>query len=153
ASKAWAIGLVILVVVLIAGYLIFQKLSTPAPTVQVDNGAIDVQLLLDTQCKFCDQNNTVLAKFTQAKMNYHSRTIDIYSDEGKALAQEFDVNSVPTALVSVKGLDQNAQIQLALQSIYHTRSGYVVVPESFLDEIPRTLTFTNPPQSCSVKPG
>ncbi len=154
ASKAWMIGLVLVVLIGGVGFLIYQKLIISPPPVPVagEDNRVQIKLLVDTQCTFCPQDNTILLKFDQSGITYDVQRIDAFSEEGKQLAQEFDINVVPAALISVKGLDQNAEVQFALQSLYRTKSGTVIFPESFLDGQPRTLTYLTTPTACSVEP-
>ncbi len=152
-TKAWAIGLVIVLLVATLGFLLYQKIST-SPVVEPNpSSRVQVKLLVDLQCTFCDHNNSILIKLGEANIAYDATTIDVYSEEGKALAQQFDVNVTPTALISIAGLDQNVEIQYAMQRLNPTIDGYVVFPEAFLDNQPRVLTYLNRADACTVDEG
>lgn len=152
-SKAWVIGLVIVLLLAALGFVAYQKFfvgngePTPVPN------RSQVLLLVDAQCTFCDKNNSILIKMAESNIAYDARTIDVYSAEGQELVSRFDVNVAPTALVSVAGLDQNVEIQNAMQRLYPTKQGYVVFPEAFLDNQHRVLTYLDYPGQCSVDEG
>ncbi|QQR92421.1 MAG: glutaredoxin family protein [Candidatus Iainarchaeum archaeon] len=153
ASKAWVIGLVIVLLLAVLGFVAYQKFAVPGDEPTPTSNRAQVKLLVDAQCSFCDQNNSILIKMAESNIKYDVHVIDIYSAEGQTLAQQFDVNVVPTALISVAGLDQNVEIQYAMQRLNPTKNGYVVFPEAFLDNQPRTLTYLNYPGTCSVDQG
>lgn len=152
-SKAWVIGLVIVLLLAVLGFVAYQKFFStqepPTPT----GSRTQVKLLVDAQCTFCDQNNSILIKLAESNIAYEARVIDVYSEEGQSLAKQFDVNVVPTALISVVGLDQNVEIQYAMQRLNPTKNGFVVFPEAFLDNQPRVLTYLGRADSCSVEEG
>lgn len=154
--RAWAIGAILLVFVLIVGVLIFMQLTKGGdePPLPIEN-KVQVKLLVDAECEYCFQTNTILAKFDESHIAYDLQTFDVRSPEGKALADEFEIEYVPTALVNIKGLDQNSTIQAALQGQFikgalPSKKGWVVVAEKFLDKQPHLITFIRPPETCEV---
>ncbi len=155
--KALAIGLILVTVILIVGVLVFTKLThvdQPIPTVQ----PVQIKLIVDQSCIFCPKTNTILAKLDESNVVYDLNTIDLHSEEGQALAKEFNLVYVPTALVSVAGLDQNSTIQGALQGQFineplTTKKGWVIIPEKFLDKQPKLLTYIQKPSTCEVPEG
>ena len=147
ASRAWLIGGILLLLVLVVGIIVVQRFQ-PAPEETPVVTPVQVTLLLDTHCDFCAQTNTILAKFDESNVKYESRT---------ALAQKFHVKYVPAAIVSTKGLDQNAVVQGALQGQYIKNplpviDGKIAVPEKFLDGGARVVSFVDPPSSCAETP-
>ncbi len=158
-SRALAIGAILLVMVGIVGILAYTKLSQPPARDDPVFKPVEIKLVVDAQCKYCPQTNTILAKLDEGGVQYSLQTIDIESEKGKALVEEFEIEYAPTALVSIIGLDQNATIQAALQGQFikeplKTKKGWVIVPEKFLDKQPKLLTFVKPPSStCEVPPG
>ncbi len=150
---------IVLVLILAVGILLFTRLQGN----QTDNlppavPLVEVKLLVDQNCLYCFQSNTILAKFDQSNIKYRVETYDVQSEEGKKLATEFEIDYVPTALVNLKGLDQNSEIQRALQGQLikdplPIKKGWVVVQEKFLDKRPHLLTFLNPPEACTIPPG
>ncbi len=150
-------GVIALVVLAIIG-LVFLQLSAPTTDPIDDPSTVEIILLLDTQCEFCPQTNTILHKFDESKINYHVTAIDIYSEEGKQLIDEFGLMYAPTALVNVIGLDQNGTIQAALQGQFisnplEVKKGWVIIPEKFLDKQAKLLTFVKSPTTCEMPPG
>lgn len=157
-ARAWAIGGFILIVLVLVGFLIFTKFSMNDGK-PIDNvKEVEIKLLVDQNCVFCAQTNTILAKLDESKIVYKLTTIDIHSDEGKKLVKDFDVDYAPTALVNIVGLDQNSTIQAALQGQFikdplKIKKGWIIVPEKFLDKQPKLLTFIKAPETCSVNTG
>ncbi|MFH0970837.1 MAG: hypothetical protein V1776_05275 [Candidatus Diapherotrites archaeon] len=155
--RALAIAGIIIVLLFIVGFLIFSRLTTPTPEEPIVL-PVKVKLLADTSCTLCPQTNTLLAKLDEGNVQYELETVDIYSEEGKELATEFEISYAPALLVSVAGLDQNTMIQSALLGKYikeplKTKKGWIVVPEKFLDKEPKLLTFINQPTTCEVPEG
>ncbi len=156
--RALAIGIILVSVILIVGVLVFTKLTQtnepPIPVVQ----PVQIKLIVDSTCTFCPQTNTILAKLDESNIQYALSTIDLHSEEGQSLVKEFDLVYVPTALVSVAGLDQNTTIQGALQGQFindplQTKKGWVIIPEKFLDKQPKLLTYVKQPSTCVVPEG
>lgn len=153
--KALAIGLILVVVVLIVGVLVVTKLTQVDPPSDPVVQPVQIKLIVDSSCTFCPQTNTILAKLDESNVVYDLNTIDLHSDEGQALVKEFSLVYVPTALVSVAGLDQNSTIQGALQGQFineplTTKKGWVIIPEKFLDKQPKLLTYIQKPSACTV---
>lgn len=155
-SRALVIGAILIVLIAIVGVLVITKFG------QNPNGngetitPVKIKLLIDSECSFCLQTNTIIAKFNESNILYETETIDIFSEEGKKLSEEFDIAYAPTALVNVKGLDQNSEIQRALQGQFiqkplETKGEWIIVPELFLDGISHVLTFIQKPASCEIK--
>lgn len=153
--KAWAIGLILVAVILIVGVLVMTKLTYVEPDDTPLVQPVQIKLIVDTSCTFCPKTNTILAKLDESNVVYDLNTIDLHSEEGQALVKEFSLVYVPTALVSVAGLDQNATIQGALQGQFineplTTKKGWVIIPEKFLDKQPKLLTYIQKPSACVV---
>ena len=157
-ARAWAIGGFIVLVLILVGFLIFTKFQS-TNTIPIDNQkAVEVKLIVDATCTFCQQTNTILAKLDESKIKYALTTIDMHSTEGQALVKEYDIEYAPTALVNVAGLDQNSTIQAALQGQFikdplRIKKGWIIVPEKFLDKQPKLLTFIKIPETCTVSEG
>ncbi|MEK6971073.1 MAG: hypothetical protein AABW68_05320 [archaeon] len=156
--RAVAIGLILAAVLLIVGGLVFTKLThveNPPEPVPIP---VKITLLVDATCTFCPKTNTILTKLDESHVQYELTTVDLHSEEGKALAEEFDLKYVPTALVGVAGLDQNTTIQGILQGQFvnnplQTKKGWIIIPEQFLDKQPKLLTFIQKPTACEVPEG
>ncbi len=156
-ARAWMIGAFVLVVVLLVGFLIFTKMQN-SNNIPPAEKSVEVKLVVDASCEFCPQTNTIISKFDESKIKYTLSTIDMYSEEGQKLIQDFEIEYVPTALVNVVGLDQNSTVQAALQGQFikdplKIRKGWIIVPEKFLDKQPKLLTFVRKPETCNVDAG
>lgn len=157
-NKALAIGIVLVLVVLIVGVLVFTKLTqNNTPPEQVVQ-PVKVKLIVDQSCIFCPKTNTILAKFTESGIQYDLNTIDVHSPEGQQLVKDFDLDYVPTALLSIAGLDQNSTVQAALQGQFIndppvTKKGWIILPEKFLDKQPKIVTFLKEQSACEVPAG
>ncbi|MBM3282425.1 MAG: hypothetical protein FJY86_03755 [Candidatus Diapherotrites archaeon] len=156
-ARAWMIGAFVLVVVLLVGFLIFTKMQNTNTSPPAEK-SVEVKLLVDASCEFCPKTNTILSKFDESKITYTLSTIDMHSEEGQKIIQDFEIEYVPTALVNVVGLDQNSTVQAALQGQFikdplKIRKGWIIVPEKFLDKQPKLLTFVKKPETCTLNEG
>lgn len=153
-----AVALILIALIAVIGIIFIGKLGTGPGDTPVETAKVQIKLLVDDECEYCFQTNTILPKLEASGIKYDLQTIPISSDEGKALAQEFAIDYLPTALVNVKGLDQNSTIQRALQGQFindplKVVKGWVVVPEKFLDKDTHLISFLKTPEACTVPEG
>ncbi|MDP2666224.1 MAG: hypothetical protein Q8P05_01850 [Candidatus Diapherotrites archaeon] len=157
--RALIIGGILILLILIVGVLVYTKfVSPPTNGVPDDLTMVQVRVVVDDACDFCLQTNTILAKLDESNIRYTTETISLHSPEGKQLVADFDIPYAPTALISVAGLDQNIQIQAALQgrfirNPFRIVNGFVVAPEQYLTNQAFPVTYTSPPTACSSSPG
>ncbi|MBI4043381.1 MAG: hypothetical protein HY393_01070 [Candidatus Diapherotrites archaeon] len=152
-KKLWTAGLAGLVLVLAIGLIAWnfapQNINNQQPPpVQGTPLQVKVQLIVDAACPICFKSNTILKKFDEVGIQYDLELYDIAGPEGKALADQYLLTLLPTAIVSLKGMEQNPQIKAAMDATYSIANAHYIVPEGFLDNQPRTISYASNPGAC-----
>ena len=151
--------LIILFIVfgLVAG-VTFWKFFFSSPTQEFEpiweeKAVVSLKLLYSSDCNFCDKENSIKTVFDVRGVRYQPEYIDLAKEENKKMIEEFEVKSLPTALVEAATIRDYESIYEIINASFKKKNGYFVVAENYLDSKPHNVMLLEDAPSCNVKEG
>ena len=115
---------------------------------------VQVTLVYSAKCTVCDKSNSALLLLDQKSIPYEIKAMDAEWEEGKKIVAEYGISVVPTALVDINALALYSATNKAFARQFRSVNGKYVIPESFIDGIPRQTMFLKPQsEECTAQSG
>ncbi len=112
---------------------------------------VEIKNFYSSECSFCDKNNSVIANFEYRDINMHIEFIDLALEENKHFIEEFNLKSIPTALINAEQIQEYPFVENLIKEAFTKKNDYYVVSESYLDATPHSIMFLNKIQECPAE--
>lgn len=137
-SFPWILALLAIILIVVAGFAIQKVLENQEVKqgewdAETTKTPVEIKNFYSSECSFCTKENSVIANFNARDIKMEVKLIDLSKEENKHYINEFDLKSVPTALVNAKDLENYPLVENLIKESFTEKKGHYVIPESYLD--------------------
>jgi len=138
-SFPWVLVVLGILLIIVAGFGIQKILNDQAVKqgqwdTEIIKTPVEIKNFYSSECGFCEKENSIIANFKSEERNIPVEVtlIDLAKEENKHYIAEFNLTSVPTALVNSKDLEQYPFVENLIKEEFTKKNGYYIIPESYL---------------------